>query len=184
MKIKHVPNLLSIIRLLLVPVFVYLMLTKKTVVAVVVFILSGVTDILDGYIARKNNCISNLGKVLDPLADKLMQFSAFICLWISELVPFWMPVLYFVKELATAIGAWAVFKKGKRVVKSHVFGKLATFFVFAFVTVMIVFGESISSGVTAVLCAALCLYFVYSCLMYVKTEVIDGKDEKGETDGK
>ena len=82
---------------------------------------------LDGYIARKFGFISNLGKVLDPLADKLTQMCAFICLYITELVPLWMPAVYFVKELSTAIGALFVFRKGKVVVKSHIFGKLATF---------------------------------------------------------
>ncbi len=178
MKIKHIPNLLSILRLIFVPLFIFLMLREHTAAAVIVFILSGVTDVLDGYIARKNNCISNLGKLLDPLADKLMQFSAFICLSVSELIPLWMPVMYFIKELATSIGALVVFKKGKRIVKSHVFGKIATVFVFAFVTVMIVFGEKISSGITAVLCVAMCLYFVFSCIMYVRTEVMGGKTEK------
>lgn len=171
MKMRHVPNLLSLIRLALVPVFIWFMAANKTVIAVIAFIVSGFTDVLDGFIARKFNCTSDMGKILDPLADKLMQFSAFICLAVSKLIPVWMPIMYFIKEAATAIGALIVFRKGKRIVKSHIFGKLATVFVFAFVTVMILFGGSISSGVTAVICVAMCLYFVFSCLMYVKTEV-------------
>ncbi len=174
MKLKNIPNLLSLIRLLLVPVFVLLFLGGKTVAAAIVFIFSGLTDVLDGYIARKYNCISNIGKVLDPLADKLTQFSAFICLYITELVPLWMPVVYFVKEFATAIGALVVFRKGKVVVKSHLFGKLATFFVFAFVSVVIFFGEKISHTAIVVACAFMCVYFLFSCLMYVNTELRNG----------
>lgn len=174
MKFKDIPNLLSLVRLLLVPVFVVLFLKGHTMEAAIVFIFSGFTDVLDGFIARKFNCISNLGKVLDPLADKLTQFSAFICLYITELVPLWMPVVYFAKELATAIGALFVFKKGKVVVKSHVFGKLATFFVFAFVSVVIFFGDKIPQKTIGIACAAMCIYFLFSCLMYVNTEFRNG----------
>ena len=174
MKLKDVPNTLSFIRLLLVPVFVYLFMTEMTAAAVIVFIFSGLTDVLDGYIARKYDCSSTLGKILDPLADKLTQFSAFICLYISEIVPLWMPVVYFLKELATLIGAIFVFRKGKVVVKSHVFGKLATFFVFAFVTVVILFGDRISHSVIVTACILMCVYFLFSCLMYVNTEIRGG----------
>ena len=174
MNVKNLPNFISFIRLLLVPVFVALFLCGKTTVAAIVFIASGITDVLDGYIARKYNCISNLGKLIDPLADKLTQFCAFICLYKVALIPLWMPVVYFVKELATAIGAFVVFKKGKIVVKSHVFGKLATFFVFAFVSVVMFFGDVIPDKAIAVACIAMCLYFLFSCLMYVNTEIRNG----------
>lgn len=182
MKLKNIPNLLSLLRLLLVPVFVFLFLDGKTTAAAIVFIFSGFTDVLDGYIARKYNCISNLGKVLDPLADKLTQMCAFICLYITELIPLWMPVVYFVKEFATAIGALFVFRKGKVVVKSHIFGKLATFFVFAFVSTMIFFGDRISRGTIVAACIFMCVYFLFSCLMYVNTEIRSGmgKGVKGE----
>ena len=174
MKFKDIPNLLSFIRLLLVPVFVTLFLKGDTTAAAVVFIFSGITDVLDGYIARKFGFISNLGKVLDPLADKLTQMCAFICLYITELVPLWMPAVYFVKELATAIGALFVFRKGKVVVKSHIFGKLATLFVFAFVSIMIIFGEKIPHTAIVVCCILMCVYFLFSCLMYVHTEIRNG----------
>ena len=90
---KNIPNILSLIRLLLVPVFVLLFFAEKTFAAAAVFVISGITDVLDGFIARKFGFISNLGKVLDPLADKLTQMSAFVCLYIAKLIPLWMPVL-------------------------------------------------------------------------------------------
>lgn len=174
MKKKDIPNLLSVLRIVLVPIFVYLFFTDRTAAAVAVFAFSGITDVLDGYIARKYNYISDLGKILDPFADKLTQFTAFICLYISSLVPLWMPAVYFVKEILTLIGAVVVFRKGKRVVKSHVFGKLATFFVFAFVIVVAMFGKSIPSYAISTVCVLMCLYFVFSCIMYVRTEIKDG----------
>ena len=138
---KNVPNILSLIRLLMVPLFVWLFLADSVVAALVVFILAGATDVADGFIARKYNCTSTLGKILDPLADKAIQLAAFLCLWCKGYVPGWMPVIYLVKELATVIGAFIIFRKTKFVVKSNFFGKLATVLVFGAVFVIAVFGN-------------------------------------------
>lgn len=83
-ELKNVPNLLSVIRLLLVPLFVFLFMSGYVVPAVVVFVVAGATDVVDGYIARKFDCTSTLGKILDPLADKFLQLSAFVCLWLLQ----------------------------------------------------------------------------------------------------
>ncbi len=175
MKVKYIPNILSTIRLLSVPVFVYLFLKRHTVAAIIVFILSGVTDVVDGFIARKYNVSSTLGKILDPLADKSLQLSAFICLAVTKLVPAWMPVMYFVKELATAVGAFVIFRKKKFVTKSNVFGKLATVLVFAFVSVVSVLRDVIPNAAVTVMCVAVCLYFVFSCVMYARAYIFGGK---------
>lgn len=178
MKIKYLPNLLSSLRIILVPFFAHLFMSGRTKSAVVVFLLSGLTDVLDGFIARKFNCISSLGKILDPLADKLTQLTAFVCLYFSELVPVWMPIVYFVKELGTTVGAFLVLKNRRVVVKSNVFGKLATLFVFVFVCVDIVFGKAIPKRVIGAVCTAICIYFVFSCIMYIKTEALPVTAEK------
>lgn len=172
MNLKNVPNMLSVIRLLMVPVFVYLFLSGNVVAAIVVFIAAGATDVIDGYIARKFNCTSTLGKILDPLADKFLQLSAFICLWIEDYILWWMPLIYFIKELATALGALFIFRKARFVVKSNVFGKLATVFVFGAVFVIALFGESIGQmGVNAI-CVAVALYFVFSVGVYCGEELL------------
>lgn len=183
MKFKDIPNLLSIIRLALVPVFIWLYLSGNVGVAICVFILAGATDVLDGYIARKYNCSSILGRILDPLADKLIQLSAFGCLYFSHSVPIWMLIAYFTKELLTAIGAAFVFKKKNFVVKSNVFGKLATVIVFAAVCVIAFFGEKLSPTGVNIICMAVCCYFVFSCLMYAKESVI-GLLKWGKKDAK
>ena len=174
MKAKHIPNILSVIRILLVPLFVFLYIEEHYYSAVTVFVIAGLTDVADGYIARKYNYITNLGKVLDPFADKLMQFTAFLCLYFGpsgHVVPWWMPTIYFLKEITTLIGAIFVFRKVKVVVKSHIFGKLATFFVFIFVSVIIALPELIPADAVSIICALMCAYFVFSNLMYVKMEV-------------
>ena len=76
----NIPNLLSIFRLALIPVFavvIFSPIPNSALWACLIFLLSGATDVLDGYIARKYNMITNVGKVLDPLADKLMQITVF-----------------------------------------------------------------------------------------------------------
>lgn len=166
MSIKALPNALSILRLLMVPLFVALFLKGNVPVAVVVFILAGATDVLDGYIARRFDCTSTLGRVLDPLADKLLQLSAFLCLWHRDYIPLWMPLVYFAKELATAIGALVIFRKTKFVVKSNVFGKLATVLVFGAVFVISLFHDSIGDVGVTMICVTVTLYFVFSCGMY------------------
>lgn len=186
--IKNVPNILSVIRLLLVPVFVALFLGGYVVPAVAVFVLAGATDVIDGYIARKFNCTSTLGKILDPLADKCLQLSAFICLWIEDYILWWMPLIYFVKELATALGALFIFRKSKFVVKSNVFGKLATVFVFGAVFVIALFGKSMGSTVVNTICVLVALYFVFSVGVYCGEELLKliraAKKKKEEPESK
>ena len=172
MKLKNMPNILSIIRLAMVPFFVWLFLTDRIVAAVVVFVSAGATDVIDGYIARKFNCTSTLGKILDPLADKCLQLSAFICLWLKDYIPVWMPVIYLIKELATVLGALFIFRKTKFVVKSNIFGKLATVFVFAAVFVISLFGQKIGPVGVVSICMVVALYFVFSCGVYCGEELL------------
>lgn len=170
--IKNVPNILSVIRLLMVPLFVFLFLNGYVVPAVVVFVIAGATDVIDGYIARKFNCTSTLGKILDPLADKFLQLSAFICLWIEDYILWWMPLIYFIKELATAMGALFIFRKSRFVVKSNVFGKLATVFVFGAVFVIALFGKEIGRTGVNTICVLVALYFVFSVGVYCGEELL------------
>ena len=172
MDIKNLPNTLSVIRLAMVPLFAWLFLTGYIPAAVIVFIVAGATDVVDGYIARKYNCTSTLGKILDPLADKLLQMTAFLCLWYREYVPFWMPLIYLLKELGTVIGAFFICRKSKSVVKSNFFGKLATVLVFGAVFVISMFHESIGTFGVNVICVLVAVYFVFSCGVYFGEDLI------------
>ena len=172
MSVKYLPNILSSVRLCMVPLFVFLFLEGNIIPAVIVFILAGATDVLDGYIARHFNCTSTLGKVLDPLADKFLQLSAFLCLWYRDYIPFWLPLIYFAKELATALGALFIFRKTKFVVKSNFFGKLATVLVFGAVFVISLFSEQIGAFGVDLICILVVLYFVFSCGVYCGEDLI------------
>ncbi|MBR2181146.1 MAG: CDP-alcohol phosphatidyltransferase family protein, partial [Oscillospiraceae bacterium] len=89
----NIPNLLSIFRMCLVPVFVVVFFSDSPhayAYAAGVYALAGITDVLDGIIARKFNLITKLGKILDPLADKMMTITVFVCISIAGLIPWWI----------------------------------------------------------------------------------------------
>ena len=86
-----IPNILTTVRLALVPLFAYSVLAAENLkIAAIIFILSGVTDIVDGIIARKCNMITNFGKIYDPFVDKLMQITVVVCLSAVDIIPTWL----------------------------------------------------------------------------------------------
>jgi len=101
----NIPNLLSIFRILLVPLLVVILLTKfegKEFFGLGVFLLASLTDFLDGYIARKRQQVTRLGKFLDPTADKILTSAAFISLVELGLAPAWMVAVIIAREFAVS----------------------------------------------------------------------------------
>lgn len=127
-KVLTIPNILSFFRICLVPVFVWLYCVEQNYVGTgYVLLLSGATDIADGFIARQFHMISNVGKVLDPIADKLTQLVMLFCLLTRfplMLIPLGLMV---VKELFMGITGLLVVKKTKGVFGAKWHGKVATF---------------------------------------------------------
>ena len=122
---KHVPNILTIIRFLLIPFIIYFLAINQYIVGVILFIISGITDVVDGAIARKFNFITDFGKLMDPLADKLTQISVLATLMIEELIPVWILAIVIAKEAVMIAGASFLYGRDV-VVSSKWFGKLAT----------------------------------------------------------
>ncbi|AGC68476.1 CDP-diacylglycerol--glycerol-3-phosphate 3-phosphatidyltransferase PgsA [Thermoclostridium stercorarium subsp. stercorarium DSM 8532] len=129
-KWKYLPNILTILRLLVIPVMAYLMILGKWVPGLIVFLLAGLTDILDGYIARKFNVISNFGKLADPLADKLLQLTALLLLARGGRLPRYFFYILCAKELAMIIGSLFFLQKDV-VVYSNWVGKTASAILFS-----------------------------------------------------
>jgi len=125
----NLPNILTLIRFGLVPVMAIFLVQRNFTVAIAIYILASITDILDGYIARKYNQITNFGKILDPMADKLLQFTAIIGLWALAIIPFWIPLIFFLKEILMGLGCIKLLKKDI-IVPSKWFGKLSTVLLF------------------------------------------------------
>ncbi len=97
-KNKNLPNQLTIARVLAIPVFIVVLLLEYRVAACIIFIVAAFTDYLDGSIARKYNLVTNFGKLMDPLADKLLTMSAFICLVELGDIPGWMVIVILGRE--------------------------------------------------------------------------------------
>ena len=126
---KYVPNILSFIRLAMCPVFIWSFFNCAREIAFLIFALASILDVIDGYIARKFNCISNLGKIIDPVADKALQLSAVLCLTIQGILPLWVMLVLAGKELFTVLGGGLASKRMKRMVVSNPIGKLASFLI-------------------------------------------------------
>lgn len=123
--IKHIPNILTIIRFFLIPSILYFIFTGQYIAAFIMLTISGLTDILDGIIARNFNCITNFGKLIDPLADKATQVSILAALTFKGIIPLWMLLVVFLKEFVMVSGASFLYGK-ELVVSSKWFGKLST----------------------------------------------------------
>lgn len=125
----NLPNILTIIRFIIVPFMAYFLINENFTIAILLYVLASATDVLDGFIARRFNQITDLGKFLDPLADKLLQFSALVGLWVVKLIPLWIVVIFFIKEISMGLGAIKLLKKHV-IIQSKWFGKLSTIFFF------------------------------------------------------
>ena len=122
-----IPNVLTMIRLALVPVFVVLFFTGHRKASLAVFVAASLTDMLDGYLARKLNQITDFGKLFDPLADKLMVLSAMVCQGIAGVFPWIAIIIVACKELLMVLGGLFMLSKNM-VVYSNYVGKTAQVF--------------------------------------------------------
>lgn len=169
--LKHVPNTLTVIRLLLIPVIVFYIFTGQYILAFIFFTISGVTDIADGCIARKFNLISNFGKLMDPLADKLTQIATLASLVFTNIIPVWILLIVFLKEFIMICGASFLYGKDV-VVYSKWYGKLATVLLYIAIVISLLLKqfeitgiwEQIDLGIFALALLSTC----FSLVMYVK----------------
>lgn len=163
-RINTIPNLLSFLRIILVPVFAVVYFANfehHYYYAAAVLMLSGFTDVLDGIIARRYNMITSFGKILDPAADKLTQAVVAICLSINhtELVPFL--VLFLAKEFSMLLGTLKLLNMGVRPSESKWWGKLST--VMIYLLFIIVLLSDIIKGVPN----ELIYYFMVPCAISI-----------------
>lgn len=148
-----IPNLLSVIRILLIPVFAYLFYNDQKILAVVILALSGLSDLFDGKIARKYNQISALGKILDPVADKLTQLTIAVMLLIdfrqadnATINAFaWVFLVFLIKELVMLAGGLIMLTMNIRPGAAEIWGKVATTVFYVGMTVIIAIGPEVGA---------------------------------------
>ena len=143
----NLPNMLTILRILLVPLFVYLLVYSHTAWALAIFVLAGLTDALDGAIARMWNQQTDLGRYLDPLADKLLILSAFVALSALSWLPFWVVLIVVSRDVILTVGTVVMhLTQGGFDVNPSLLGKATTFAQLTLVvlTLMMVTGMDVS----------------------------------------
>ncbi|NCV36618.1 MAG: CDP-alcohol phosphatidyltransferase family protein [Actinobacteria bacterium] len=126
-ELKSIPNMLSILRLLLVPVFLWLLIVDQFLIAFLVLMFASFTDWLDGFIARKFNQITSLGKVLDPSADRLFILATLIGLTVNEIIPAWLAIVIVARDILLLVGYPISASHGYGPLPVHFLGKAATF---------------------------------------------------------
>lgn len=133
-----VPNAMSLFRILVIPFFAYFFLKDNLTAAVIALALSGLSDALDGFVARRFNQITELGKMLDPLADKLTQGTVAVC--IAVRYPTICPLLFLLvtKELVMLCGACFLLHRGKKPCAAKWYGKVSTTLFYAAIVLIVV----------------------------------------------
>ncbi|HOD93686.1 MAG TPA: CDP-diacylglycerol--glycerol-3-phosphate 3-phosphatidyltransferase [Clostridia bacterium] len=146
---KHIPNIITLTRLCLIPVFCYFLWNENDFAAGLVFIVAALSDVVDGYLARKLNAISNFGKLADPFADKLMQISAIVLLFLLGRLKAWIMIMLFIKDFILVIGGLLYKLIYNFTVSSKWFGKLSALILNVIIAVCILF--SLSMNITNML---------------------------------
>lgn len=182
-KIFTIPNILSFVRLCLIPFFVWLYCFElEKGFAAIVFIISGITDVADGFIARRFNMVSDFGKFFDPIADKLTQITVLACLiWDYPLlsIPF---ALLVVKEILAAALNMLTLKKTGVVVAAVWHGKLTTVVIYITIFIHIVWPlvtTALVPNVVSKILIFICIgIMILSSVLYTKSDVKALKQEK------
>jgi cardiolipin synthase len=161
-------NWLTVLRILLIPVFVTLLVYQQRGAALAVFVAAALTDLLDGYVARHRGSESRLGAFLDPMADKLLVMSSFVTLTWLKTLPFWIAAVVISRDLILVVGALAIHMAGGRITPRPTrAGKAATFFQ----VVTVLFGliarfHNVGGGLKVAMWVA-ALFTIVSGLQYI-----------------
>jgi len=126
-RVFNIPNTITVSRILLIPAAVYFFVRGSRNAALSVYLFAMLTDVLDGWIARKTNQITPLGKLLDPLADKLSLLAMLSLLYAENMIPRWVILLMIIRESVMIIGSAAALKRGI-IVHALPIGKATTAF--------------------------------------------------------
>ncbi len=176
-KKEQIPNCISLFRIFLIPIYVLLFFSvlkpfalKGATAAGIIFLIAGISDALDGFLARKNGWITNTGKLLDPFADKLFELVVALCLAIELRGPFIiLAAIIVTKELIMIVGAYLIMSKSHVYVSSVWCGKVATIVWYVLVCVVHFFPITTDEDLLFcnVLCIVLILVMAMAFVMYV-----------------
>lgn len=183
-----IPNLLSLFRLLLIPVYVVIYLNAQDMtdhfIAAGILAVSCLTDAIDGKIARHFNMISTVGKILDPIADKATQFTLIVCLAIRNPVLWILVCLFFIKECFQLIAGLMTLRKGQMLTGAHISGKICTTVLFVSLIILVMMrdlSDTIIFAITMLDCAVVIIAFIcYARVYYTHSAMIQDLNQKTE----
>lgn len=166
-----VPNALSLFRVFLIPMFIYTYLNANLPAqGCIILLISGFTDILDGYIARRFDMTSDLGKILDPVADKLTQAATLVCLAGRHTLMLLPLSIMLIKESLGAVLCFLAIKKSGQVQSSDWHGKLNTVFLYGIMALHLLWPD-IPEFVSSILVTASCLIMLFSFALYTTSNI-------------
>ena len=174
---KNIPNILTTFRILLIPFYLIAVMNGQRITAGVVLIISGLTDLLDGFLARRFNWITNLGKLLDPLADKLTQTAislSFIFLFKKYVFYFWVILI---KDALLLLGSYYSYRKNITISSAQWFGKIATFS-FYITMICIILIPNLSDVIKSSLLTLVVILSIFAMVMYVPIFFTNAKTVK------
>lgn len=172
--LKYIPNILTVLRFFLIPFTVYYLINDQFILAIVFLFLSGLTDVLDGTIARKFNFITNFGKLIDPLADKLTQVSLLGTLVVKDIIPLWILVIVLIKEAAMVAGASFLYGK-ELVVSSKWYGKASTVLFYLAILLSMIFRDlDIQTSIDLIIYCIALIMTIFSLIMYFREFYMKG----------
>ena len=155
---RNIPNILSAFRICLVPCFITVYFSEASdakIYSVLIYALASFTDFLDGFIARKHKLVTNLGRVLDPLGDKLMTTAVLVCIAIDGVIPYWILGAVVGKEVLMAAGGLVLHKKFPgQMPPSNILGKMTTVLFFLVCIALMLFRSIPSQTATIMVSAA------------------------------
>jgi len=166
---KNIPNILSIFRIILVPFFAYAFLSLKNIpLSCIIYILAGLTDVIDGYIARKYDLISKLGTVLDPIADILLRLTVTATLAVSGLSFMWLIFgVLLLKEIFMILGSILLYRHNNIVAPARWYSKVAGTYLFIVILIMLVFHNIFNDGVQMILAFSALGVWILAFIGYV-----------------
>lgn len=139
----NVPNLLTLLRILIIPFYIYELMLDNYIYALAFFLFGTLTDFFDGFLARRLKQITPLGKFLDPLADKLFFVLSLSIMSYKKLIPIWFFSIILIRDILVSIGSFIYIDKvGMKRISPHITGKLVNFFIF-FITFFILIDHNI-----------------------------------------
>ncbi|MBO5415973.1 MAG: CDP-alcohol phosphatidyltransferase family protein [Clostridia bacterium] len=164
--ILTIPNLLSLFRLALIPVIVWLYCGARDYYAAIgVILLSGLSDIVDGFIARRFNMVSDFGKILDPVADKLTQGALLVCLLFKYKLMWALIAIFLVREIAMIVMGMVVIKRSDEVNSAKWYGKVNTVVLYSVMMALILFPNIPTLAANLLIC--LCgVVIIMSLILY------------------